>query len=235
MIGKWHLGLGIATLDGESASPKGNLREKLGKGAFAPSEISNIDWKETIQGGPVDLGFDSWYGIPASLDFPPYVWIRDRNWVAPGTHAKAFRRPGPASEDFEAIDVLGKIGAESVKFIAEHKGDEPFFVYIPLTSPHTPIVPTKEWQGKSVTRSLRRLCHANRSCDRPDHECRGRLWICREHTHNRHCGQRLFKGGQNWTSWRLRDTTPARSSAAPKRIFGMAGIVCRLSYAGPAE
>ena len=149
MIGKWHLGLGIATLDGKSASAKENLREKLGKGAFDPTELSNIDWKETIQGGPVDLGFDSWYGIPASLDFPPYVWIRDRNWVAPGTHAKAFRRPGPASEDFEAIDVLDKIGAEAVKFIADNTGEKPFFVYIPLTSPHTPIVPTKEWQGKS--------------------------------------------------------------------------------------
>lgn len=149
MIGKWHLGLGIATLDGKPASPRGNLKAKQGKGALAPSELSNIDWNKPIQGGPVDLGFDSWFGIPASLDFPPYVWIRDRNWVAPGTHAKAFRRPGPASEDFEAIDVLDKLAAESVKFIAEQQADKPFFVYIPLTSPHTPIVPTEQWKGKS--------------------------------------------------------------------------------------
>ena len=149
MIGKWHLGLGIATLDERSASPRGNLRAKVGKGAFDPTELSNINWKESIQGGPVDLGFDSWFGIPASLDFPPYVWIRDRNWVGPGTHAKAFRRPGPAGEDFEAIDVLDRLGAESVKFLAEQKGDKPFFLYVPLTSPHTPIVPTEEWKGKS--------------------------------------------------------------------------------------
>lgn len=64
----------------------------------------------------------TWYGITASLDLPPYVWIRDRNWVAIGTNAKAFRRPGPASEDFEAIDVLGKLKRESVKFISEYKG-----------------------------------------------------------------------------------------------------------------
>ncbi|SMP55667.1 Arylsulfatase A [Neorhodopirellula lusitana] len=151
MVGKWHLGLDIATIDGKPAAPKStkSLRAKMGKGAFATEELSNIDWTGTIQGGPVDLGFDSWYGITASLDFPPYVWIRDRNWVGSGTHAKAFRRPGPASEDFEAIDVLGKLERESVKFVSEYKGDNPFFVYIPLPSPHTPIVPTSQWKGKS--------------------------------------------------------------------------------------
>ncbi|TWU44225.1 Arylsulfatase [Novipirellula aureliae] len=151
MIGKWHLGLEMATIDGKPAAPKSTaiLRARMGKGASAPEELSNIDWKGTIQGGPVDLGFDSFFGIPASLDFPPYVWIRDRNWVTAGTHAKAFRRPGPAGEDFEAIDVLGELEKESVKIISEQKGDKPFFVYIPLPSPHTPIVPTADWKGKS--------------------------------------------------------------------------------------
>jgi arylsulfatase A-like enzyme len=151
MIGKWHLGLDIATIDGKPAAPasKASLNAKRGKGAFDPKELSNIDWKATIQGGPVDLGFDSWFGIPASLDFPPYVWIRDRNWQGEGTYAKAFRRPGPATEDFEAIDVLDKMEKESVKFIEDYTGDKPFFVYIPLPSPHTPIVPSAAWKGKS--------------------------------------------------------------------------------------
>ena len=149
MIGKWHLGLGIATIDGKVAKAKGGLKEKNGKGGFPPEELSNIDWKGTIEDGPVDLGFDSWYGITASLDFPPYVWIRDRNWIAVGTHSKAFHRDGPASEDFEAIDVLDKLTAETVEYIAEYEGDKPFFIYMPLPSPHTPIVPTSKWQGKS--------------------------------------------------------------------------------------
>lgn len=149
MIGKWHLGLGIATNDGKKAEPAGGLKQKLGKGVFPPEELSNIDWKGTIKGGPVDLGFDSWFGITASLDFPPYVWIRDRNWVGIGDHAKAFRRPGPATEDFEAIDVLDKLAAESVQYISKYDSEKPFFMYVPLPSPHTPIVPTSKWKGKS--------------------------------------------------------------------------------------
>lgn len=149
MIGKWHLGLGLPTVDGKKAAPKSDLRKKQDKGAFPTTDISNIDWQGKITGGPVDLGFDSWYGISASLDFPPYVWIRDRNFIASGTHVKAFHRLGPASEDFEAIDVLDKLVTESIKYISEYESEKPFFAYIPLPSPHTPIVPTKKWQGKS--------------------------------------------------------------------------------------
>jgi len=149
MIGKWHIGLNIPTLDGKKAVPAKGLNKKKGKGAFPPAELSNIDWTKPIEGGPVDLGFDSWFGITASLDFPPYVWIRDKKWIGIGNHAKAFNRPGPASKDFEAIDVLDRLAAESVEFITEYEGDKPFFAYIPLPSPHTPIVPTSKWKGKS--------------------------------------------------------------------------------------
>ena len=149
MIGKWHLGLAIATTDGKQAKPARGLREKIGKGVFPAEELSNIDWKGPIEGGPVDLGFDSWFGITASLDFPPYVWIRDRNWVGHGNYVKAFRRPGPASEDFEAIEVLDKLVAESVQYISEYDSEKPFFIYMPLPSPHTPIVPSEKWQGRS--------------------------------------------------------------------------------------
>ena len=149
MIGKWHIGLGIGTTNGQPAKPAEGIKAKVNKGDFSVEELSNIDWKSEIKGGPVDLGFDSWFGISASLDFPPYVWIRDRNWIGEGTHAKSFRRAGPASEKFEAVDVLDELAKESVRFIEESNSSKPFFVYIPLPSPHTPIVPTRKWKGKS--------------------------------------------------------------------------------------
>lgn len=136
MIGKWHLGLGLVTPDGRPT-----------RGQRAP--IDGVDWKARITGGPVDLGFDSWYGIAASLDMPPYIYIKDDQFVGECTTSKAFHRKGPAHADFEAIHVLDVIGNRSAEFIQKQKADQPFFLYVPLTSPHAPIIPTDQWKGKS--------------------------------------------------------------------------------------
>ena len=132
-IGKWHLGLGLPTTGKSSA-------DKTGK---------NVDWAGRISGGPVDLGFDSFYGISASLDMPPYIYIENDRFVGAATATKAFYRKGPAHPDFEAVDVLPEIGRKAVEFIKQQQADEPFFAYVPFTSPHTPILPSKEWKGKS--------------------------------------------------------------------------------------
>jgi len=136
IVGKWHLGLG--------------LRNPAGKPTRGQTgEIDGVDWKARITGGPVDLGFDYWYGIPASLDMPPYIYIQNDHFVGECTTTKAFHRNGPAHADFEATDVLDVIGNKSVEYIQKQKADQPFFIYIPLTSPHTPILPSDEWKGKS--------------------------------------------------------------------------------------
>ncbi|WP_234044357.1 sulfatase family protein [Haloferula rosea] len=136
IVGKWHLGLGLV-------DPKG----KPTRGQRAA--VDGVDWSARITGGPVDLGFDSWYGISASLDMPPYIWIKDDQFVGKCTTTKAFHRKGPAHADFEAIDVLDEIGNKSAQFIQTQSADQPFFLYVPLTSPHAPIIPTDEWKGKS--------------------------------------------------------------------------------------
>lgn len=58
-------------------------------------------------------------------------------------------REGPAEPDFEAIDVLPVIQQKTVEFINRQSADKPFFTYVALNSPHTPVLPIKEWQGKS--------------------------------------------------------------------------------------
>jgi arylsulfatase A len=59
-------------------------------------------------------------------------------------------RPGPAQKDFEAVEVLPTLTRKAVEYIcARGAAKKPFFLYLALTSPHTPIAPTKEWQGKS--------------------------------------------------------------------------------------
>lgn len=136
IVGKWHLGLGLVTPEGKPTKGK-------------TARIDGVDWKARINGGPIDVGFDYWYGISASLDMSPYIYIENDHFVGECTTTKAFHRKGPAHADFEAIDTLPKIGRKSVEYIQKQKNGEPFFLYVPLTSPHAPIIPSKEWQGKS--------------------------------------------------------------------------------------
>lgn len=142
-IGKWHLGWDWPLKDGGTADDKGVFSGKYKDGW-------NVDYKGKITNGPNDVGFDYFYGISASLDMPPYVFVRNRIPTEEATVEKAFHRKGPAGKNFEAVDVLPNITKETVKFIGENsKSEEPFFIYFPLNAPHTPIVPAGEWQGKS--------------------------------------------------------------------------------------
>lgn len=142
-IGKWHLGWDWPLKDGGTADDGGNFASSYKDGW-------NVDYEGEIQNGPNDLGFDYFFGISASLDMPPYVFVRNRVPTEKATVEKAFHRKGPAGENFEAVDVLPTLTEEAVGFIERNaKSDKPFFLYFPLNAPHTPIVPTEQWKGKS--------------------------------------------------------------------------------------
>lgn len=137
-IGKWHLGIGWQFIENFKL-PK----DKKGQAGW------DIDYsKPAIT--PTSAGFDYFWGIQASLDMAPYVYIKNNMATAPGTVTKAFSRKGAAAVDFEANQCLTDFAAQSVAYINQHaKEKKPFFLYLPLTSPHTPIVPSKNWIGKS--------------------------------------------------------------------------------------
>ncbi len=123
MIGKWHLGMGI---------PKNE-----------PSPV--------IPAGPTTRGFDYYFGISASLDMPPFAYIENDRFTEPLTTTKKWQRTGAAAASFEAVDVLPAFTRKATELIAaQAKTGKPFFLYMPLNAPHTPIVPSKEWQGKST-------------------------------------------------------------------------------------
>lgn len=130
-IGKWHLGMDFPTTDGHKPNEK------------------NINWKGTIQNGPTANGFDYFYGISASLDMHPYIYIENDKFVGECTTEKAFHRLGPSHINFQAVDVLPMISKKSQQYIEKQSSDTPFFMYIALTSPHTPVVPSINFKGKS--------------------------------------------------------------------------------------
>nr|WP_297915627.1 arylsulfatase [uncultured Allomuricauda sp.] len=134
-IGKWHLGWEWA-----------NIEE--GK--------EQVDYSKKIQNGPTTLGFDYWYGFNGSLDMAPYVWVEnDTPSMVPTKETEhvakqSWWRKGPTSDDFNHRQVLPEITAKTVSFIEENANKEkPFFLYMPLPAPHTPILPTEEFKGKS--------------------------------------------------------------------------------------
>jgi arylsulfatase A-like enzyme/predicted neuraminidase len=138
-VGKWHLGMDWPLKGGGTAKDY--------------PDAWKVDYTKPVANGPTSVGFDTFFGISASLDMPPYVFIEDDRCKGEPTVEKTWIRKGPAHKDFEAIDVLPALTKRAVAYVAERgpkaKKGEPFFLYLALTAPHTPILPTKEWQGKS--------------------------------------------------------------------------------------
>ncbi len=163
-IGKWHLGLG---------------------------QDKETDYTKRLKPGPLDVGFNSYFGIPASLDMTPYVYVVNDGVEAfpiatsekspkPNYFDGVFWREGAAAPGFKHIEVLPRLTEHAEQFLAEqaqHKNeqaprskpksprprregegqgegasapnDSPFFLYLPLTSPHTPWLPTKDYEGST--------------------------------------------------------------------------------------
>ena len=144
-FGKWHLGMSFPLKNGGVADDGGNFSKSF-------QDAASVDYGRDILDGPVDHGFDTYFGISASLDMPPFVWIKDRRVTEIPSATKTWLRTGPAGPKFEAVDVLPSVMDHTIAFIeAQKKADpaKPFFAYVPLNAPHTPIVPTKEFQGSS--------------------------------------------------------------------------------------
>lgn len=135
MVGKWHLG------------------------------FAERGYDKPMRGGPVDRGFDTFFGIRASTDIPPYFYIRGTRAVKPPT-AKieanrsdgwspiqgAFWRAGGIAPDFQLKDVLPRFTDEAVKVIENHaarKDRKPLMLYLAYPAPHTPWLPSKEFLGRS--------------------------------------------------------------------------------------
>jgi len=144
-FGKWHLGWDWGVRDGRSA-PADPEEHKRG------DAFDWIDFARPVAGGPCDHGFDRFRGIVGSLDMPPYVWVDDRTpEESPTTwgSAEEFSRDGPRQDGLRADNVLAATVDDTVAFIDSHDGDAPFFVYVPLTAPHTPIAPAPGFAGES--------------------------------------------------------------------------------------
>lgn len=153
-IGKWHLGMDWVKKEGQTVAEL-NIESAV--------QVNSVDSAQPFKNGPTSVGFDYYFGISASLDMVPYTYLENDRVTKLPTVNKDFPlflgraqgkcRLGPAAPDFEVEDVLPTLTAKAISYVksraAEAKAGKPFFLYLPLASPHTPVAPTKEWQGKS--------------------------------------------------------------------------------------
>ncbi len=132
-FGKWHLGFG---------------------------RRARVDYARPLRPGPLEIGFDRFFGIPSSLDFPPYVFVdQDRPTRQPTEQigdsrgqrdgGAGFWRAGAIAPGFRHADVLPEVTRQAIAFLQEQSAAQPFFCYLPFASPHTPWLPSAAWQGKS--------------------------------------------------------------------------------------
>ena len=137
MIGKWHLG------------------------------FQEDGYDKPLLGGPLDCGFDDYFGVPASADIPPYFFIRGNRAVKPptdhtaGSHSDGwspiqgeFWRAGDIAPGLMLKEVLPQLTEEALRVIqahagAAHDGRKPLLLYLALTAPHTPWLPSAGFVGKS--------------------------------------------------------------------------------------
>jgi arylsulfatase A-like enzyme len=139
-IGKWHLGLGWITLDG-------NLPLEDG---------TNVNYHAPITGGPRELGFDTNFNITGSLDMAPYCFIKDDHvFQAPTIEKHPYhpqQRPGlmpPSWQDDQVDSIFLRKALEFLDQHAHTDREQPFFLYLTPSAPHRPCIPPDFIQGCS--------------------------------------------------------------------------------------
>jgi len=138
MVGKWHLGC-----DDLLRKPD-----------------------EPLRGGPVDRGFQRYFGIPSSLDIGPYVFIEGNRIVAqaaekmpahgspgwPRDFMGEFWREDVAASGYRHADVLPTLtrrAERDLRELAAGAKERPFFLYYAMPSPHSPLLPSEEFRGRT--------------------------------------------------------------------------------------
>lgn len=128
IVGKWHLNFNYTDADGNKIKKAKKKKGKKGKG----KATTKVTEGTVIPDGPLTRGFDYFYGFHHAREMD-IVIENDR-----------------VIKSFEPMRMLGNLTKKAAAYIdGQSKSSKPFFLYLPLNSPHTPIVPSEKWQGKS--------------------------------------------------------------------------------------
>ena len=138
-IGKWHLGF---------------------------QKTRPVDWNKPLKPGPLELGFDYYFGMPVVNSHPPFVYVENHHVVGHdpddpfvyGKKAKTKRHDekmginaiGGAKAAHELYDdekVGTTLTKKAIAWMKKQK--EPFFLYFATTNIHHPFTPAPRFKGTS--------------------------------------------------------------------------------------
>ncbi len=155
-VGKWHLGFGAPEQPGWD-------------------ELKGPDYNQALKPGPLEVGFDSFFGIP-HVGQLPHFFIRDHHVVGleklekpiqlvldpkPEFHKSYLQRPRHEAktpwhtfENTEPIEytqeeMAVRLTEEAVQWIDRRDGHRPFFLYFAHRNPHVPWKPHPRFVGTS--------------------------------------------------------------------------------------
>ncbi len=155
-IGKWHLGWNWPIPKGERkwfAPKRGTFPQATAKHREMWARV----YSQPIADGPTTRGFDEYFGTDVP-NWPPYCFIQnDRTVGIPSVFLpkELFRNhlaslPGPALPDWDLAAVLPTLAERACDYVRRRAATgRPFLLYLPLTSPHTPVAVARRWRGES--------------------------------------------------------------------------------------
>jgi arylsulfatase A-like enzyme len=122
-FGKWHLGWG------NSIHPA---------------------WEEQPRPGPLEVGFDTFFGVPHSHNSSPrlQVFMEGRNIVGLREGESLDNKETLARVQRDLEDTAVTVSERAVQFIRDN-AKSPFFLYYPATNVHVPHTPHPRFKGKS--------------------------------------------------------------------------------------
>jgi arylsulfatase A-like enzyme len=126
-FGKWHLGLGAA----------GRID----------------DWSIELKPGPLEIGFDHFFGMGSNPWTGPHAFIEDHRVLGriPGmpvrvTGGREDAATSGIEKPFAYDQITEQLTDKAVAWIAK-KSDQPFFLYFAHTAVHRPIAPNPKFKG----------------------------------------------------------------------------------------
>lgn len=148
-FGKWHLGLGWSSPDGDVARPG------VGTSQFSTRDV---DFDRPIHDGPLQHGFDRFFGLGSSINHGPYSFIDDNHIAEKPSRIReetrvngAVFRQGWIAPGWDDTAQGARVSEQALEFISRSvASSEPFFVCYAASANHFPHSPPSTLAGQPI-------------------------------------------------------------------------------------